>query len=192
MTYGPLEFARYLARKEGQKDSAAVQAARAAAPAARIESNRLTVISGGSMLSRVARGARVDAVSVYEAVAMRVPAGPRARAPVRVRVDAARPVVLVLSGHEAVHWEITLAQHSALCAVLLSGYGESTVAGAGAALVTSIGGFYAFRRGSPEFKHLESEVLRCTGRYIDTFQSAYAGSTFDFIAENAAATPAVR
>ena len=63
-------------------------------------------------------------------------------------------------------------------AVLLSGYGESTVTGAGNALVTSIGGFYAFKRGSAEFKHLEKEVRRCTGRNIERFQSEYAGHRF--------------
>ena len=63
--------------------------------------------------------------------------------------------------------------------MLLSGYGESTVAGAGNALVSSIGGFYAFKRGSAEFKHLEQEVLRCTGRNIENFQSVYAGNSFE-------------
>ena len=47
-----------------------------------------------------------------------------------------------------------------------------------AMLVTSIGGFYAFKRGSAEFKHLEKEVRRCTGRGIDRFQSEYAGHRF--------------
>ena len=70
----------------------------------------------------------------------------------------------MLSSHQTVHWELTLAPGATLRAVLLSGYGESTVAGAGDALVTSIGGFYAFKQGSAEFKHLESEVMRCTGR----------------------------
>ena len=57
--------------------------------------------------------------------------------------------------------------------------GESTVAGAGQAQVASIGGFYAFKRGSAEYLHLEQEVLRCTGRNIDHFQSMYAGSAFE-------------
>jgi hypothetical protein len=62
--------------------------------------------------------------------------------------------------------------------VLLSGYGESNVQGAGDAVVASIGGFYAFKHGSAEFRHLESEVTRCTGRRIGTFQSVYAGRSF--------------
>ena len=87
--------------------------------------------------------------------------------------------MLVLSSHQTVHWELALEPGATLRAVLLSGYGESTVAGAGDALVSSIGGFYAFKRGSAEFKHLESEVMRCTGRDIDTFQSVYAGRSFE-------------
>ena len=88
------------------------------------------------MLSRVARGAaQVDAVSVYEAVAMRVPAGPRARG---TRHGCAwMPLARWCSCCQATkpctgrsRWR----NGSALCAVLLSGYGESTVAGAGAAL----------------------------------------------------------
>jgi hypothetical protein len=181
MNYGPLEFAAYLNRKEnGGQESATVKAARAAAPGSKPEQNRLTIISGGGLLPRLARGARLDAVSVYEAVAMRAPCVPRDHGPVRVLVRAARrPVVLVLSSHQTVAWELELAPGSELTAVLISGYGESTVAGAGSALVSSIGGFYAFKRGSAEFKHLEQEVLRCTGRNIDNFQSVYAGNTFE-------------
>ena len=181
MNYGPLEFAAYLKRKrEGKKESAAVKAARAAAPRSRPEKNQLTVLSGTGLLPRLARTAQVNAVSVYEAVAMGAPGAPRLHGPVRVLVRAAlRPVVLVLSSHQTVEWELTLAPGATLAAVLLSGYGESTVAGAGCALVSSIGGFYAFKRGSAEFKHLEQEVMRCTGRNIEHFQSVYAGDTFE-------------
>jgi hypothetical protein len=180
MNYGPLEFAAYLNRKKGKrKDSATVEAARAAAPA-REPANRLTVISGPRNLPRLARAAQVEAVSVYEAVAMNAPCTTRAEGPVRVHVRATpRSVVLVLSSHQAVEWQITLAPDASLAAVLLSGYGHSTVAGAGLTPISSIGGFYAFKRGSAEFIHLEHEVLRCTGRSIDNFQSMYAGSAFE-------------
>ena len=184
MTYGPMEFAAYLERKDaGRGESAAVKAAREAAPltapGARPENNRLTVISGGPLRS-VARAARRDAVCVYEAVAMRAPCTPQSEDPVSILVRPThRPMVLVLSSHHTVRWEIELAPDASLCAVLLSGYGQSTVVGAGDAMVTSIGGFYAFKRGSAEFRHLESEVLRCTGRNIERFQSEYAGHTFE-------------
>jgi hypothetical protein len=181
MNYGPMEFAAYLNRKEkGKRESAAVKAAREAAPKSQPSQNRLSIISGGGLLPRLARSAQVEAVSVYEAVAMCAPCAPRGHGPVRVLVRAAlRPVVLVLSSHQTVAWELELAPGATVAAVLLSGYGESTVAGADDALVSSIGGFYAFKRGSAEFKHLEQEVLRCTGRTIENFQSVYAGNTFE-------------
>jgi hypothetical protein len=183
MNFGPMEFAAYLERKDASRqESATVQAARDAAPVSVPVSpkNQLTIISGPGTLSRLARSAQVEAVSVYEAVAMRAPSMPQKQGPVRVVVRrTARPVVLVLSSHQTVEWEIDVQPDAALKAVLLSGYGESTVAGAGAAPVTSIGGFYAFKRGSAEFRHLEDEVLRCTGRNIENFQSVYAGHTFE-------------
>lgn len=181
MNYGPLEFAAYLNRKrDGKPESAEVKAARAAAPRPRPEKNQLTIVSGTGLLPRLARRAQVEAVSVYEAVAMRAPCTPRTLGPVRILVRAAaRPVVLVLSSHQTVEWELTLAAGATLAAVLISGYGDSTVAGAGNALVSSIGGFYAFKRGSAEFKHLEQEVMRCTGRTIEHFQSVYAGNSFE-------------
>lgn len=184
MNYGPLEFAAYLKRKgAGRAESAAVKAAREAAPRSspgdRPHTNRLTVISGGPLRPRVTHDARVEAVCVYEAVAVRAPSKPESVEPVRVVVRALpRPVVLVLSSHQAVRWEIAVAPGAVLSAVLLSGYGESTVAGAGSTPVASIGGFYAFKPGSAEFKHLESEVRRCTGRDIERFQSEYAGRSF--------------
>jgi hypothetical protein len=180
-----MEFAAYLERKSGGLgESAAVKAAREASPRSspreRPESNRLTIISGGPLRPRASHAAQVEAVCVYEAVAVRAPAMPESAEPVNVVVrKTPRPVVLVLSSHQTVRWEITLAPGAALKAVLLSGYGESTVAGAGSAPVSSIGGFYAFKRGSAEFKHLEKEVRRCTGRNIEGFQSEYACRRFE-------------
>jgi hypothetical protein len=181
MNFGPLQFAAYLNRKDSKrKESAAVRAARDAAPVPAPPKNQLTIISGPGTLSRLARSAQVEAVSVYEAVAMRAPSMPQQQGPVRVLVRrTARPVVLVLSSHQTVEWELEVDEDADLEAVLMSGYGESTVAGAGLALVTSIGGFYAFKRGSAEFRHLEDEVLRCTGRNIENFQSVYAGHSFE-------------
>jgi hypothetical protein len=179
MYYGPLEFATHLVRRStGQNDSAAVRAARDAAPDTR-PANHLTIVTGSTSLTRVARAAQAEAVSVYEAVAIHSPRIPRPHGPVTVLVRArAGPVVLVLSSHQTVHWDVALEPGVSLRAVLLSGYGASRVAGAGSALVSSIGGYYAFKPGSAEFKHLEAEVMRCTGRQIATFQSVYAGRSF--------------
>jgi hypothetical protein len=181
MNYGPLEFAAYLGGKGAKgEDSATVKAARAAAPAAPPGHSRLTIISGSVTSPRAARNAQVEAVSVYEAVALRVPCVPAKQGPVKVLVGSTpRPVVLVLSSHQSVQWDLTVAPGAMLKAVLLSGYGESTVSGAGNAQISSIGGFYAFKRGSAEFQHLEREVMRCTGRPIENFQSVYAGHSFE-------------
>jgi hypothetical protein len=164
MNYGPLEFAAFLRRK-GPRGSG---------------ENRLTVVAGSTSQVPAAQGASVEAVSVYEAVTLGAPCAPRSAGPVEVLVrETQRPVVLVLSSHQAVAWRITLVPGAVLSAVLVSGFGESTVSGAGAATISSIGGFYAFKRGSAEFRHLEREVRRCTGRPIENFQSVYAGHSFE-------------
>jgi hypothetical protein len=180
MNFGPLEFAAYLRRKGAKKnESAAVRAAREAAPET-VPTNRLSIVAGPGNLRTLARSAQVVAVSVYEAVAMNAPSASGAPGQVSVLVrPTLRPVVLVLSSHQTVLWRVDVLPGADLAAVLLSGYGESTVAGAGNAPVSSIGGYYAFKRGSAEFKHLEDEVLRCTGRNIENFQSVYAGDSFE-------------
>lgn len=179
MNYGPLEFGVYLKRREtGQDESAEVRAARAAAPESRPEENRLTVVSGPNELRTLARDAQVEAVSVYEAIVDRAPG--QVSGPVRVRIQKAwRPIVLVLSSHQPVSWQIEPADGVDLRAVLLAGSGESRLSGAPQVPVTSIGGFYAFKRGSLEFRHLEREVMRFTGCAIEHFYGAYAEDQFE-------------
>jgi len=71
MNYGPLEFAAHLNRKGATtRDPADTQ-----------EKNQLTIVSGPNELVRVAQEARVEAVSVYEAVAMRAPCSQVSDAP---------------------------------------------------------------------------------------------------------------
>ena len=183
MNYGPLEFAEYLRRRSpGQAESDTIRAARAAAPLPSPLLNRMHVDAGPRSLPAVARPAKVEAVSVHEAVAMHAVGSPTGRDFVRVIVRSSqnpKPVVLVLSAHQGVEWRVSCQPGTRLAAVLLSGFGPSTVTGAGDALVRRIGGFYAFRRGSVEYRHLESEVLRHTGKTIENFQSSYAGSRFE-------------
>src|SRR4051794_17433133 len=99
MNFGPLEFATYLDNKDStRKESAAVRAARDAAPVPLPPKNQMTIVSGPGRMSLLARAARVESVSVYEAVALRAPSMPQQLGPVRVSLRAgARPVVLVLS-----------------------------------------------------------------------------------------------
>jgi hypothetical protein len=179
MNYGPLEFADYL-RRTGRRDSAAVQAARAAQPASASPANQLRIISGTGRLTAPRPAVPPESVRVYEAVAMNPPSAPRAPGAVRVALRyTAQPVALVLSSHQPVEWWLALAPDVQLTAVLLSGWGNSTVEGVAAGTVHRIGGFYAFKRGSLEYRHLESELLRCTGRVIAHFETVYAGANFD-------------
>ena len=177
MNFGPLEFVAYLRDKQARRrEPAAVKAARAAAPVPLPEQNRLTVVSGPRQMRRGAARAALDTVAVFEAIAGPMPDA-AAGQPVRVRMtSAAGPLVLVLSSHQAVRWNLEPAPRAMLVAVLLAGRGESMVVGAEAVPVISIGGFYAFRRGSQEFRHLENEVLRATGCTIHSFQRARASN----------------
>jgi hypothetical protein len=179
MNFGPLEFAHHLRRKERRgREPATVQAARAAAAPELAEENILSIISGPHELVRVAAGSH-DAVHVVEAVAM-PPAETTTNVAIRVRVAGRpHPLVLVLSSHHAVDWQIDLDPGAVVEAVLLAGAGETSVRGAGEVPVASIGGFYAFRRDSLEFRHLEAEVMRCTRRRIGSFQSHCSASHFN-------------
>ena len=177
MNYGPLEYGAWLRRQESrEEDSAEVRAAREASPRPVVEGNQLAVIAGSDELKPL-QNSRGDAVSVYEAILDR--AADRGD-PVRVRVQPAwRPVVLVLSSHQPVHWQIEADPGADLRAILLAGSGESHVSGAQRIPVSSMGGFYAFKLGSLEFRHLEQEVLRCTGCAIEHFFGMYAEDHFD-------------
>ena len=167
-------------REERQAESAEVVAAREAVPVPLPEGERLIIVSGPRRMPRVAADSRNEPVGVYEAIAGVVGEQGRKADPVRVLVSPAfRPIVLVLSAHRPIAWQIELAPGADLMAVLLAGCGESRVSGIDQSRVSSIGGFYAFRPGTLEYKHLEREILRCTGRGIQHFHSVYAGDTFE-------------
>jgi|SRR5688572_2475813 len=179
MNFGPLEFSTYLRRKDAARaESAEVKAARAAAPPLRAAANRLTVVSGPREMRRAARDPNVIPVHVYEAITTRTDAA-SATEPVNVRVSSVHSVVLVLSSHQAITWRIERTAGTSLEAVLIAGCGHSRVLGAGDATIASLGGFYAFRRGSGEFRHLEDHVRRLTGRGIARFDSACSAAKFD-------------
>ena len=180
MSFGPLELANYLMRKNSRRpEPAAVRAARAAAYVPPPERNRLTIVSGSRELAGLVGDAAPRAVSVFEAIATHN--GSESSAPGRARVmvkSTPRPLVLVLSSNYLMRWCIERTPGASLRAVLLAGYGESTVTGADDVLVTSIGGFYAFRRGSQAFRHLEGAVLRTIGASIRRFEGAYSADEF--------------
>jgi len=178
MNFGPLEFADYLRRKDlGRGESAKVRAARDAAPP-RTAANRLTIVSGPREMRRVARDPDAVPVHVYEAIVTRMDAKGRSE-PIKVSVRSPHYVVLVLSGHQEMTWEIERLAGTRLAAVLMAGRGPCQVRGAGEAPVSSIGGFYAFRRGSGEFRHLEDQVRRLTGQGVARFRSEYSATGFE-------------
>lgn len=178
MNFGPVEFAAYLRRKGvGTGDSATVRAALDASPP-RAVANRLTIVSGPREMRRVARDPGAVPVHVYEAIATRTDSR-EADEPVTVTVRSPHFVVLVLSAHQDVTWQIARVADTRLAAVLLAGSGQSQVRGAGDARVSSLGGFYAFRRGSGEFRHLEDHVRRLTGQSVARFRGEYAASGFE-------------
>jgi hypothetical protein len=179
MNFGPLELSSYLRRKDAApRESAEVRAARDALPPQRPAANRLTIVSGPREMRRVARDPNVIPVHVYEAITTRTDATHGAD-PVRVVVSSVHSVVLVLSSHQSVSWRIERMPGTSLEAVLIAGCGQSRVFGAGDAQVASLGGFYAFRRGSSEFRHLEDHVRRLTGRGIARFHSACSATQFE-------------
>jgi hypothetical protein len=178
MNFGPLEFSAYLRRRDAARsETAEVRAARDAVPSAAPAANRLTIVTGPREMRRVARDPNVIPVHVYEAITTRTDAA--SDEPVRVAVRSVHSVVLVLSSHQPVTWRIERLPCTSLEAVLIAGCGRSRVFGAGDATVTSLGGFYAFRRGSGEFRQLEDHVQRLTGRGIARFRSAYSSARFE-------------
>jgi len=181
MNFGPLEFADYLRRRgEDRSDLPTVRAARAAAPAPS-SVKHFDVLSGPRAWPPRLYQKRLDPACVFEAVATCPTNESFVPDVVRVMVKAMRrPAVLVLSSHQGVEWQVELDPGTRVVAVMLGGFGYSTVAGVEPALVHRIGGFYAFKPGSVEYRHLESEVRRCTGRDIAGFQqSVYTGEAFE-------------
>lgn len=91
---------------------------------------------------------------------------------------SSKPVVLVLSSYEPVLWRLKLESGAKLSAVLVSGYYDSQVVGAGSARIVKIGSNHAYKSGGAEYNALNLEVLRLTGKTIGIFQGRYEGASF--------------
>ncbi len=89
-----------------------------------------------------------------------------------------KPIVLVLSSYEPVHWKVVPENGARIAAVLVSGYYTSSVAGAGAARVVQIGQDYAYSREGDGFARLQRAVAKWVGRPIGMFQARYEGASF--------------
>lgn len=90
----------------------------------------------------------------------------------------ARPLVLVLSSYETVHWALQLEAGARVKAVLLSGSRGSDVVGAGAARIAYLGPAAAYQLYTPEYRRLQGAVYDWTAKPIMLFQTGYKGANF--------------
>ena len=75
-------------------------------------------------------------------------------------------------------WMLISEPGARLSAVLLSGYHQSSVVGAGSSRIVNLGQKYAYTSNSNEYKTLDEDVMRMTGRRIQMMQGRYEGSAF--------------
>lgn len=133
-----------------------------------------------SPLGSLAGNARIEAIGVYQATNPNArPGEPRKTGIVEVRVRRSdKPIVLVLSSYEPVRWMLISESGARLAAILLSGYHQSSVVGAGSSQIVNLGQNFAYSSDSREYKMLDEEVMRMTGRRIQMMQGRYDGSAF--------------
>lgn len=135
--------------------------------------------SSSGPLADLARDAQVEAVGVYEGSSSPASqAGQRMR-DVEVKIRrSAKPVLLVLSSYEPVRWILKQEPGARLAAVLVSGYHQSEVRGAGSTRVVMSGTSYAYQPDSEGYHQLNRDVKRLTGKTIYMFQGRYEGKSF--------------
>lgn len=134
--------------------------------------------SADAVMSGLARAGRIEAVGVYQGAS--ATPGPQGRkvGNVTVRVRRGKAVLLVLSSYEPVRWTLVPEPGAVILGVMVSGYYQSEVVGAGKARVHMAGSQYAYERGSAEYRSLNRQTLMYTGKDIETFQGKYEGSLF--------------
>jgi hypothetical protein len=89
-----------------------------------------------------------------------------------------QPIVLVLCSYEPVQWQLKMEPGARLGAVLVGGYHDSSVLGAGDARVLKMGRYYAYQQEGADFAALQREVSRWVGRPISLFQTGYRGNSY--------------
>lgn len=132
-------------------------------------------------LSNLAADTRVEAVGVYQGAGRQARSGqqPSPASSIEVRVRRSdKPIILVLSSYEAVRWMLITEPGARIAAVFLSGYNQSSVVGAGSARIISMGQKYAYSMQGREFRDLDDDVFRLTGRRIALLQGRYEGNSF--------------
>ncbi|MDR2548820.1 MAG: PQQ-like beta-propeller repeat protein [Desulfobulbus sp.] len=131
------------------------------------------------MLTNVPADAQVAVIGVYEAKSGDRPAMAHSAGTVRITVtSSSTPLVLVLASYEPVHWLIENTAGRKISAVLLSGYYESSVYGAGDTQILRIGSNYSYRIDSQEYQELKKSVARYVSNPVRSFQGSYSGQHF--------------
>ncbi|OGB23825.1 MAG: hypothetical protein A3I66_20745 [Burkholderiales bacterium RIFCSPLOWO2_02_FULL_57_36] len=151
----------------------------AAYPSGAVASSSAYRLGGTAPLADLAKDAQVEAIGVYQAANASKRSGESRTGQVEVRIRRSpKPVVLVLSSYEPVRWNLVSEPGVRIAAVLLSGYHQSQVVGAGTARVVTLGRSYAYQNGTPQYRALENEVTMFIGKRINLFQGRYEGSSF--------------
>jgi hypothetical protein len=159
---------------------AAADAAAAASGAAAAFKDGHRASLGNPMLA-VTPDSQVEGIGVYQGGPGSSQAtGGRKTGYVEVRIKkSSKPIVLVLSSYEPVRWMLISEPGARLAAVLVSGYHPSQVVGAGSARVVMSGNSYAYKLDGPEYRALNLETLKWTGKTIGVFQGRYEGGSFN-------------
>lgn len=137
-------------------------------------------------LASLVGDARIEAVGVYQGsgVANRgITNAPLPTVEVRVR-RSDKALTLVLSSYEAVRWLIITEPGVRLAGVFVSGYKQSSVIGAAPTRVITMGQKFAYSMNGKEFRELDEEFQRLTGRRISLLQGRYEGSSFSVGGQN--------
>lgn len=161
----------------------------AAAPMVTIAAPSLTFVSPSraappvpigqdASLAALARVNRMEAVGVYQGSAPSTGARGHKIGHVEVRVRRGKPIILVLSSYEPVRWKVVLEPGARVVSVLLSGYYQSEVIGAGNARIVNTGSSFAYEAGSANQMALYRQTALYTGKAIDSFQGKYEGAVF--------------
>jgi hypothetical protein len=138
----------------------------------------------GPILKALPSNLAIEVIGVYEGggprtQSIQTSSGPRGARSVTVSIGRTdQPLALVLASYEPVIWEINLGKNARLAQVMVSGYYDGLVRGAGSAQVTRIGPAYTYTFGDNGFAQLQEQVKLYTGKAVSGFQGSYRGIRF--------------
>jgi hypothetical protein len=129
-------------------------------------------------LREIASTARIEGIGVYEGKSLSQRSNSGGTVTVIVR-RSAEPIILVLTSYEDVNWQIVESPGARLRAILMSGQDSSKVMGIDPNIpVYRIGSEINYGETIPKNSQLGINILRWTGRGVDSFQGKYTGNTF--------------